>query len=370
MELKTLYARTNTGAITEWTVEIVGDSYRTFHGQVGGKIQVTEWTKCVITNEGRANERSPEQQAIFEAQAMWQKKIDAGHFEDVADVDNFTFTEPMLAKKYVDRKAKLKFPLFCQPKLDGMRAVISRHGAFSRNGKPWVTVPHILKELEPLFKEFPDLIIDGELYNHDLRDDFNRISSLIKKTKPTPADLEESAKFVEFHWYDVCDPTRNLYGRQRFMRFNYRKNFTNRPSMIKLVATYEVADQKAMDDLYGQFLDNGYEGQMVRENTNYEFKRSNSLMKRKEFSDAEYVIEAVIEGIGNKTGMAGAMVFTNELGHTFNSNIKGTHEYLKELWKDKGDSVIGKKATVRYFNLTPEKLIPRFPYVYSIRDAD
>src|SRR6478736_5277205 len=128
MNLPTLYARTNTGAIQEWTVEIDGDSYRTIHGQVNGKLQTTEWTVCITTNEGRANERTPDQQAIFEAQAMWQKKIDGGAFEDVADIDNETFVEPMLAKKWEDRKSKVKFPLFCQPKLDGLRAVISRKG--------------------------------------------------------------------------------------------------------------------------------------------------------------------------------------------------------------------------------------------------
>ncbi len=366
MFLPTLYSRTNTGAIQEWTVEIDGDSYRTIHGQVDGKLQTTEWTVCIVTNEGRANQRLPDAQAIFEARAMWTKKVDSGYHENVDDIDNFTFTEPMLAKKYEDRKGKIVYPVFSQPKLDGLRAVISRKGAFTRQGKRWVSIPHILKALEPLFAELPDLVIDGELYNHEFHDDFNKITSLVKKTKLKEEDLYWSEKYVQFWWYDVCDPTRNVFGRQRFIRFNHFKHFSNENSPIVLVPTTEVSNEEQLTTIYGGYLEDGYEGQMVRINEPYEYKRSNTLLKRKEFQDAEYIIEDVVEGTGNRSGMAGSMVFTNELGHTFNSNIKGTREYLKELWEDRGDSVIGKKATIRFFNLTPDKLIPRFPYVYGI----
>lgn len=368
MKLPTLFARTNTGAVQQWTVEIFDNAYRTIHGQVGGKLQTTEWTTCIVTNEGRANERSPETQAIFEARAMWQKKVDGGYHEDPANIDNFTFVEPMLAKKWEDRKGKVKFPIYCQPKLDGLRAVISAKGAFTRQGKQWVSIPHILKDLEPLFEEFPDLVIDGELYNHELHDDFNKITSLVKKTKPKDKDLEDCAKVVQFWWYDVCDATRPFSSRQRFLAFNHRKYFSEKTSIVR-VPTFEARTLQELDDYYGKFLEECYEGQMVRENANYEFKRSNTLLKRKEFQDAEYIIEAIIEGTGNRTGMAGSMVFTNELGHTFNSNIKGTREYLKYIWEHQ-EEFIGKKATIRFFNLTPDKLIPRFPYVYSIREVD
>ena len=66
---------------------------------------------------------------------------------------------------------------FIQPKLDGVRCYISKHGAFSRNHKSFMNVAHILKELKPLLKKFPNLILDGELYNHDYKDNFNKIIS-------------------------------------------------------------------------------------------------------------------------------------------------------------------------------------------------
>lgn len=366
MQLPTLYSRTQTGAIQTWTVEIQGDSYRTIHGQLDGKLQTTEWTVCIVTNENRANQRTPEEQALFEAKATWKKKVDTGYHEEIDDIDKTFYVEPMLAKKWEDRKDKVKFPVYCQPKLDGMRAVITRNGAKSRNGKPWVTIPHILEALGPIFDKYPDLVLDGELYNHDLKFDFNKISSLIKKTKPTPDDLEESSKLVQFWWYDTASDKHTFRQRRNWMVALYNEYIPEDDGCVRLVMTHKVHSLEVLNDLYGKFLDNGYEGQMIRLDTPYEFKRSANLLKRKEFQDEEYKILEIVEGVGNRQGMAGAMVFENELGHSFNSNIKGDRAYLKDLLDNK-NTYIGQLATVVYFNKTPDKLIPRFPFVHSIR---
>jgi ATP-dependent DNA ligase len=367
MKLPTLYSRTATGAIQVWTVEIQENAYRTLHGQYGGKIVTTEWYTTASTNVGRANERDPEEQALFEAQACWKKKRDSGMFEDILAVDTFTFIEPMLAKKWEDRKSKVSYPLYCQPKLDGMRAVITRHGATSRNGKPWVTIPHILKALEPVFESYPDLILDGELYCHGLHDDFNKISSLIKKTKPSDADLQESASIIQYYWYDIADKTLKFIDRNaKIASICVTYNFSI-DSVVVPVSTYTAADEASLDTLYGIFLEDGFEGQMVRTNEPYEYKRSNTLLKRKEFQDDEYRIIAIEEGNGNKTGMAGYAILEREDGVRFRSNIKGNHGFLKALLPDAA-SYIGRYATCKFFNLTPDG-IPRFPYVIGFRDG-
>jgi len=101
----------------------------------------------------------------------------------------------------------------------------------------------------------------------------------------------------------------------------------------------------------------------------YENKRSKYLLKRKEFKDEEFVILDIVEGFGNKSGMAGNMLFKNYKGIEFHSNITGNRDYLRELLKNK-KKYIGKKATVKYFNLTPVDEVPRFPYVTAIRDYE
>ncbi len=115
-------------------------------------------------------------------------------------------------------------------------------------------------------------------------------------------------------------------------------------------------------------MEQGYEGQMVRLNRPYENKRSKFLLKRKEFMDAEFIINGVKEGEGNRKGTAGYMEFTNAQGRYFKSNIKGDFGYLKELYKQRNE-LVGKKATIKFFNYTPDN-VPRFGYVIAIdRDS-
>lgn len=119
MKLPTLYSRTSTGAIQNWTIEIIGAAYCTHFGQVDGKQQTTELTHCKPKNEGKANATTAAEQALKDAKALWKKKKDGGCFEDINDIDTALFTEPMLAKKYEDYADEIQFPVYSQPKLDG-----------------------------------------------------------------------------------------------------------------------------------------------------------------------------------------------------------------------------------------------------------
>jgi len=120
MKLPMLFARTNTGAIQTWTIEVDGNKYRTHYGQLDSdKIQITEWTLCEGKNTGKKNATSAEDQSLKEAKATWKKKKESGYFENITDIDGISFTEPMLAKNYDDYKDDLKYPVYSQPKLDG-----------------------------------------------------------------------------------------------------------------------------------------------------------------------------------------------------------------------------------------------------------
>lgn len=364
MTLPTLYSRTSTGAIQIWFIEIHEDSYRTHFGQVDGKQQTTEWTLCKPKNEGKANATTGAEQALKEAKALWKKKKDSGCFEDINDIDKMIFTEPMLAKKYEDYADEIEFPVYSQPKLDGVRMIARKDGLWSRNGKKFVSMPHIEQALKPVFELHPTLILDGELYCDKFSNDFNAICSLVKKTKPTEQDLKESADSIQYWVYDTvsdgsfCERANKLF----ILVLNLHTE------SIKFVHTVKCRTTYDLDAFYGKYINEGYEGQMVRLDKPYENKRSKSLLKRKEFQDKEYIILDVIEGEGNRSGGAGAMVFQNEEGVRFNSNIKGSREYCKELLENK-EKYIGKLATIQYFNLTPDN-IPRFPFVKSIRDYE
>jgi len=243
------------------------------------------------------------------------------------------------------------------------RAIVSKKGIFSRNGKEFVSVPHVLVALNDFFVKFPDAILDGELYCDKLANDFNKICSLVKKTKPTQQDLEESAKTIQYWVYDWILP-KNFGDRSADINTEIISNDT-----VRKVPTNRVTTINQLNELYEKYLDDAFEGQMVRLDAPYENKRSKYLLKRKEFKDEEFVILDIVEGFGNKSGMAGNMLFKNYKGIEFHSNITGNRDYLRELLKNK-KKYIGKKATVKYFNLTPVDEVPRFPYVTAIRDYE
>lgn len=365
--LPPLYSRTSVGGTQVWTIEIDGNRYRTTYGLIDGKKTTTEWYVAQPTNVGRANERNAEAQAEFEANAIWKKRTETGYHENIKDIDKPTMIECMLAEKFEDRKDKIEWPVWTQPKLDGIRCLATKDNLFSRGGKIFKSVPHILEALQPFFEKNPDVVLDGELYCDKLANDFNKISSLVKKGKPTAKDLEESRRTIQYHIYDVLETTKTFPHRNNWLEHNI---FTDGDCshMIRLVMTKQVDTQEELDRLYEGFIAAGYEGQMVRTDGVYEQKRSKFLLKRKEFQDKEYKIKEIFEGTGNRTGMAGWMELYNDDGTIFKSNIKGSHSFLKELLKDK-NKLKGEMATVQFFHLTPDN-VPRFPYVTSIRNYE
>ncbi len=330
----------------------------------------SEWTVAKPKNIGKSNETSGEEQAVLESEAKYRKQLaQGGYKENIEDVDKEEFFSCMLAKSYDDRKDSVQFPpgVYSQPKLDGIRCLISSKGAFTRNGKEIFTVEHIKAIFADKFEEYgEEIIFDGEIYAHEFKNDFNKIASLAKKLKPTKEDLEESARSIQYWCYD-CFLGKNYI-------FSDRCNFikqiikNNKDNPVKIVETTHCKSQNDLDKCYENYMADGFEGQMIRFDKIYENKRSSFLLKRKEFMDEEFQILDILEGEGNKSNMAGAMVFKNKDGKNFNSNIKGTWEYCAELLKNK-EEYIGKLATIKFFNWTPDGF-PRFPYVIGIRDFE
>jgi DNA ligase-1 len=363
MKLDTIYKKTKTGATQEWTIEVVGNKYRTHSGQVGGAITTNEWTIVYGKNEGKANGTTDKEQAMKEAIAKRTKKLESGYFENIKHINKQQYFEPMLAAKWEDCKDKIQYPIYSQAKLDGIRCVVTKDGMFSRNGKPIISAPHIFKSLVPLFEDNPHLIFDGELYADKFANDFNKIVSLVKKTKPTDADLKESKKNIEYHIYDLPSSDKNFVHRAYDLGILFETRSELHPH-CRLVDTRKVENEDDVMEQYELLVEAGYEGQMLRLDSKYENKRSKSLLKHKSFIDEEFEILDIVEGEGNRSGTAGYMVFNTGEGKRFKSNVKGTWDETAEMLKNK-KKLIGKQATIKYFNLTPDG-IPRFPYVINI----
>jgi DNA ligase-1 len=314
-------------------------------------------------NEGKANGTTDNEQALKEAIAKRTKKLESGYFESITNIDTKQYFEPMLAAKWEDYKDKLTYPIYSQAKLDGIRCILTKDGMFSRNGKPIISAPHIFDSVKPLFETNPDLIFDGELYADKFANDFNKIVSLVKKTKPTTDDLKESKELIEYHIYDLPSSDKNFVHRAYDLAILFETRKELHPH-CRIVETYKVPSEDVVTELYEKYVEEGYEGQMLRLDGKYENKRSKNLLKHKSFVDEEYTILDICEGEGNRTGTAGYMVFQTAEGKPFKSNVKGTWDETAEMLKSK-KQLIGKQATIKYFNLTPDG-IPRFPFVINI----
>ena len=363
MKLETIYKKTKTGATQEWTIEVSDNRYRTHSGQVGGQITTNAWTVVYGKNEGKANGTTDIEQALKEAIAKRTKKLESGYFEDVNNINEQQYFEPMLAAKWEDYKDKIQYPIYSQAKLDGIRCIVTKDGMFSRNGKAIISAPHIIDSLRNLFVVNPDFIFDGELYADKFANDFNTIVSLVKKTKPTDADLAESKKQIEYHIYDLPSSKKNFLHRAYDLGILF-ETYLELGKFCRLVDTRRVENEDSVMEQYGLLVEAGYEGQILRVDAPYENKRSKSLLKHKSFIDEEFEILDIVEGEGNRSGTAGYMVFNTGEGKRFKSNVKGTWDETAEMLKNK-NQLIGKQATIKYFNLTPDG-IPRFPFVINI----
>jgi DNA ligase-1 len=365
---KTLYKRDSTGKVRIWFYEIGTDgvnwSWRATSGLQAGNWVTSEWKSVEQKNVGKANETSLEEQAYLEATADMKKKLERGYFENFHEIDTFEKIKPMLAIKHEDAKYDFKNKTyFSQPKLDGIRCIARSNGLWSRAGKEIVAVPHIAEALRVFFDHYPDAILDGELYNHQLRDDFNTITSLVRKTKPTAEDLKESARLVQYHVYDMVQIPSECYVRDSISSFIGRWQWIYDQGFdgaVQVVDTRAIDSIESMDECYGEYLEAGYEGQMIRVDAEYEQnKRSKSLIKRKEFLTDEFPVIAIEEGKGNWAGYIKRFVLQLPDGREFGAGVRGTQEVMKTLFES------GEKptwATLRYFTPTPDG-VPRFPVV-------
>jgi DNA ligase-1 len=270
---------------------------------------------------------------------------------------------------------------------------------FSRKHKEFVACPHIAKNefVKTFFEMYPDAILDGELYNHELKDDFNKIVSLVKKTKPKAEDLEESAKLVQYHCFDSYYPGDadlpyiHRKGRLLYLWINY----TTLPWEDKQPLSYDnfrvvgtipmkwqggvsvgvsyIHTENDVEKEIELFTSQGYEGIMLKKDVPYFFGRSFDMLKYKKFFDKEFKIVDFEEGNGNLVGIAAAVICETEDGQTFKAGVMGTQDYARDLFTNK-DLYKGKMATIVYQALTPMKDgkggVPRFGKMREIRNYE
>ena len=356
-EFPVLYKKDSFGNILFWKICVDGAEVKTIYGLLDGAYQYTSFY-AEEKNVNKSNYRDPHTQAKKEAESKWtkQKKYN-GYFETIYEAENYKNKKmpcggikPMKAHKWQDHKHKLEYPLYIQPKIDGMRCIAMHEGTkvklFASSGRQILHMNHIKQELMFLMKIGE--IWDGEIYLHGMP--LNRILGIVK-SEVNPKN-EETQKMLRYHVFDAIKIDQLESDDSFAIRLlALRNRLTSiQKKYVAGVQTWLVETPTEADEKFLNLTIKGYEGIMYRAaHAPYEYKRSYNIQKRKNFKEEEFPILGVEEGKGKAYGLAVNFICEAPNGETFSAPINGTEEYRIELlnnpklWENKF-------ATVRFLN--------------------
>ena len=393
----TLYAHSTTGKVKQWQISVTHCKdntarIRTEYGYVDGKRPVTEKGILEGKNIGKKNETTPFQQATKEALSKWTDKVSSEGFreelEERATISAISTTAatatttkqeqttattttpqanftPMLAQDYRKHAKKITFPCYVQPKLDGVRCVYYRGNLYSRTNKAFSFMERITTQIQAvLSSENKELILDGELYTHDVN--FQDMVGIVHKKTLTPAD-EKLLEKLELWVFDMISDEPYIQ-RKQTLEALFAKHNQAMPN-IRLVQTDTCPSANNLAEMHEKYTSQRYEGIMLR-NTAAPYKlgqRSYDLQKYKTFFDEEYIITSYTQGTGIEEGLVLWICETPEKKQ-FTVRPAGSHEMRIDYYNN-ASKYIGKKLTVKYQELTKDG-IPRFPVGIAIRDYD
>lgn len=367
----TLYKKTSTGKIQQWKIWTVGNVIHSESGQVDGKKIASSDTIKAGKNLGKKTETSAEEQAIAEAKAKFKKQLKKGYVHKIEDAQAGKTDgiikgghKLMKGQSWEKHKKKIQFPCGVQPKLDGIRAGNESEQLWSYTREKILTADHILEEMRSV-----GLIVhptDGELYNHEFKDHFESISSGVRNSKNADAELQLK---MQYHIYDLVMPDKTF--RERLEIMDAMADECEGLKHIHFVQTEICNNEEEVIAAYNMFLDQGYEGAIVRQlEAKYEGRKGYSFLKMKLFEDAEFKVVGMEEGRGKLQGHAAKFICEIDDKHgkrTFKAKNKGALSKLKEyfenhkLWKNK-------ILTVTFMGYTNKNKVPRHGVGKAFRD--
>jgi ATP-dependent DNA ligase len=234
----------------------------------------------------------------------------------------------------------------------------------SRKGVEILDFCEIKNEIKMLYSNSlcnSGIIFDGELYTKSLN--FESISGIVRQVGCNT----ELTSLVEYHIYDVYDPKNPSW------TFIERNDFINKISSggvftkIKIVESMKAHNMKEIDNFHNQFINEGYEGIMIRQiDGQYEEnRRSKYLQKFKMFMEEEFEIINFHDGEGHDKNMVIWECKTGT-GKLFSVKPKGTFEERRIMFTE-AETHIGHFLTVIFQEYSADG-IPRFPVGKTIRD--
>jgi DNA ligase-1 len=352
-----LYAPNKQGVWKEWKISVekttdpISIVVHTEHGQHGGKM-ILDTQPITILKRGYPDLW---EQAMATAQSKWNHKHEREGYQTTMNVnENERMIRPMLAKTF-DKGKHLQFPLYIQPKIDGLRCLAQwKEGQvvlYSRTGCPFLGLDHVRQDLQTHLETNPNLVVDGELYSDKIS--FEELSGYCRRKKSIPTD-----QHVVYHVFDVVMPN----------KFHERRSFFPPETQhVRRVPTYEITTMDQVKENLMLFMEQGYEGIILRNRDGIyqDGHRSWDLQKYKLFQEEEFLITGYTEGTGREKGLVIWQCETPQ-GKQFHVRPKGDYEIRKKLFQE-AEQAIGKKITVLFQEYTKDQ-VPRFPVAKAIRD--
>ncbi len=360
-----------------WRIYVIGPFYYRESWLINKKgeqsvVKSFPAVRATPKNVGRANQTTEQEQALFEAYSQWKGKRDElyvplGEKVENVNVEPDSLTQilrPMLAQPYEGGNV---FPIAASRKLDGVRCMIFEEKGkimlMSRQGKEIFFLDNIRRDAKTIFAALPDVVLDGELYSHNIP--FNAISGAVR-AKNKPSQYDDRIEFHLFDLYFLKNP-----GYTYAQRMSVIRQFSQLPlTRTKLIDYEMVNSEEELIQKHNQYVLEGYEGIILRKlDAPYALgKRVNSILKYKHFKDEEFQIVDVLEGKGTEEGAAVFVVRTPQ-GDQFQVRPRGDFEWRKKIFQNRRE-VIGKMLTVRYQPSNEPGVLPRFPVGIAIRDYE
>lgn len=335
--LPKLYSKDAHGKIRVWEIMFDGQFLTILHGRLDGKL-ITDTERVIPKSKRTLNE-----QAWLRATKRYNDKLTGDGYRESIDDLSTTSKIPywnqnpnvMRAQKYTPGATNLQFPVEVSIKYDGERVVayIGPDGSIvlrSRKGRVFSHLTHIKSELSYIFDDYPQLVLDGELYIHGTP--LQEIRGIISTTTHVHARSKE----VDMQIFDVITgsdaddaPYSQRYEFMQSLEAKYKHLVS-----IKVAPSYDCYTHQQITALHDEFVADGYEGAMIRIPTApYSRTRSKNLLKYKQFDDEEGTVIDVLDCRildGREQGLAIFRILRDN-GVEFNCRPSGNFE-LRRLW--------------------------------------
>lgn len=379
----------------DWDKDLNGYVIRRFTSQYGGKITTQP---IILVDKGKGigkARRTVSEQAKLEYDSRVNKYMDKGYKKLPKSIDLYTKEEldallpeettdsegnlkPMLAKDFHDVATSVleKQWWYASRKIDGVRCLMFvKDGEIhtsSRGGKNYDNSTYHIT-CNPKLKKFmldnPTLILDGELYIHGYS--LQTLSGLARLKKET-----DKCDELQYYIYDVVDTNKTFEERLEILDhikdelqldFEPNKTFEDGDLQIQMVPHIKVEGWVQIKKIHDSYVKEGFEGAVIRRpDKKYGVnKRTNDMVKVKEYQDGEFKIIGFSEGLRPED-----MVFicVTEDGKEFEAKPIGPRE-LKHEYLERMSEIVGKMATVKYFSFS-DGGTPTQPVLKCIRDYE